>query len=238
MSTSATSITRKAGKPVDSKAGSSVYHLPRSTLPFPLVSPLPLTFPPRPVLPEPSQLHLGQVLQAWTFPSLFQFCFPKSCPTLATPWTVACRAPLSMGFPRQEYWSGLPFPSPGDLPDPEIEPGSSALQADFFYQLSYEGSSWFPKGGPISPNLTPAHSPSWKALRKRASRSLLGAGCHRRNGRSRHWWGGGQFNGGHLELCSSGMSILGFDSVHEVETELPGRGCPPLNTWILTNSQL
>ena len=41
----------------------------------------------------------------------------QSCPTLATPWTVACQAPLSMGFPRQEYWSGVPFPSPGDLPD-------------------------------------------------------------------------------------------------------------------------
>ena len=61
------------------------------------------------------------------------FCFflvAKSCPTLVTPWTVACQAPLSMGFPRQEYWSGLPFPSPGDLPGPGIEPGSPALQAD------------------------------------------------------------------------------------------------------------
>ena len=48
----------------------------------------------------------------------------------ATPWTVAYQAPHSMGFPRQEYWSGLPFPSPGDLPDPGIEPGSPALQAD------------------------------------------------------------------------------------------------------------
>ena len=48
----------------------------------------------------------------------------------ATPWTVACQAPLSMGFSRQEYWSELPFPSPGDLPDPGIEPKSSALQAD------------------------------------------------------------------------------------------------------------
>ena len=45
----------------------------------------------------------------------------------ATPWTVAYQAPLSMGFSRQQYWSGLPFPSPGDLPDPEIEPGSLAL---------------------------------------------------------------------------------------------------------------
>ena len=52
------------------------------------------------------------------------------CPTLATPWTVACQAPLSMGFSRQEYWSGLPFPFPGDLPDPRIERGSPALQAD------------------------------------------------------------------------------------------------------------
>ena len=54
----------------------------------------------------------------------------KSCPTLAVSWTVACQAPLSIGFSRQEYWSGLPFPSPGDLPDPGIEPGSPALQAD------------------------------------------------------------------------------------------------------------
>ena len=46
------------------------------------------------------------------------------------PWTVVCQAPLSMGFFRQEYWNGLPFPTPGDLPDPEIEPRSSALQAD------------------------------------------------------------------------------------------------------------
>ena len=48
----------------------------------------------------------------------------------ATPWTVARQAPLSMGFSRQEYWSGLPFPYPGDLPNPGIEPGSPALQAD------------------------------------------------------------------------------------------------------------
>ena len=48
----------------------------------------------------------------------------------ATPWTVAYQAPQSMEFSRQEYWSGLPFPSPGDLPDPGIEPGSPRLQAD------------------------------------------------------------------------------------------------------------
>ena len=49
-----------------------------------------------------------------------------------TPWIIAHQAPLSMGFPRQEYWSGLPFPSPGDLLDPGIEPASPALQADSF----------------------------------------------------------------------------------------------------------
>ena len=48
----------------------------------------------------------------------------------ATPWTVAYQAPPSMGFSRQECWSGLPFPSPGDLPNPGIEPKSPALQAD------------------------------------------------------------------------------------------------------------
>ena len=52
----------------------------------------------------------------------------KSCLTLVTPWTVAHWVPLFMGFPRQEYWSGLPFPSPGDLPDPENEPRSPTLQ--------------------------------------------------------------------------------------------------------------
>ena len=63
----------------------------------------------------------------------------KSCVTLATPWTVACQAPLSMGFSRQEYWSGLPLPSPGNLPNPGIEPGSPALKADSLL-LSHQGS--------------------------------------------------------------------------------------------------
>ena len=47
-----------------------------------------------------------------------------------TPWTIACKVPLSMEFSRQEYWSGLPFPSLGDLPDPGTKPASLALQAD------------------------------------------------------------------------------------------------------------
>ena len=52
------------------------------------------------------------------------------CPTLAAPWTVAHQAPVSMGFSRQEDWSGLPFPSPGDLPNPGMEPGSPEFEAD------------------------------------------------------------------------------------------------------------
>ena len=54
----------------------------------------------------------------------------KSCPALVTPRTVACQAPLFLGFFRQEYWSGLPFPSSGDLPNSGIEPRSPAPQAD------------------------------------------------------------------------------------------------------------
>ena len=54
----------------------------------------------------------------------------QSCLTLCYPWTVAHQAPVSMGFSRQEYWSGLALPSPGDLPNPGIEPRSPALQAD------------------------------------------------------------------------------------------------------------
>ena len=61
------------------------------------------------------------------------------CLTLASSWTVACQAPLSMAFFRQEYWSGLPFPSPGDLPNSVIEPVSPALQADSL-PLSHQGS--------------------------------------------------------------------------------------------------
>ena len=54
----------------------------------------------------------------------------KLCLILVNPWTVAHQAPLFMKLRRQEYWTGLPFPSPGDLPDPGTEPGSPTLQAD------------------------------------------------------------------------------------------------------------
>ena len=61
----------------------------------------------------------------------------KSCLTLVTLWIVACQAPLSMGFSRQECWSGLPFPSPGDLPDPVIELASLMSPASVGRFLTY-----------------------------------------------------------------------------------------------------
>ena len=62
----------------------------------------------------------------------------QSCPTVCNPINVACQAPVSMEFSRQEYWSGLPFPSAVDLSDPGIKPGSPALQ-DILYCLSHQG---------------------------------------------------------------------------------------------------
>ena len=64
--------------------------------------------------------------------NIFYCLVAKSCPTLAGPWTVSHQASLSMGFPGQEYWSGLPFHSPGDLPDPRIEPVSPTLSGGLF----------------------------------------------------------------------------------------------------------
>ena len=66
-----------------------------------------------------------------------------------TPWTVAYQAPPSMDFSRQEYWSGLPFPSPGDLPNPEIKSGSLALQADALPSEPLRKSSMVPGGEQI-----------------------------------------------------------------------------------------
>ena len=65
----------------------------------------------------------------------------KSCRCLVNPWTVARQAPLSMGFPRQEYWSGLPFSTPGDLPDPGIKPCVSCNGR----QILYHWATWEPK---------------------------------------------------------------------------------------------
>ena len=80
--------------------------------------------------------------------------------SFAAPWTVACQAPLSMGFPRQEYWSELPFHSPGDLPDPGIEPMapvSPTLASGFFTtrksKMSHLGNpKWIKAGDYFHPN--------------------------------------------------------------------------------------
>ena len=60
------------------------------------------------------------------------WCCLVESDSFVTLWTVAHQSPLSLGFPRQEYWSGLPFPSPGDLPDPGIKPKSPELASGFF----------------------------------------------------------------------------------------------------------
>ena len=76
-----------------------------------------------------SKIHASESELLWPFPCL-KVKLLSHIQLFVTPWTVACQAPPSMGFSRQEYWSELPFPSPGDLPNPGIEPGSPTLQAD------------------------------------------------------------------------------------------------------------
>ena len=78
---------------------------------------------------EISNLKLKNV-RTWACRSLSQSL--SLIGLVVSPWTVAHQASLSMGFSRQEYWSGLPFPSPGDLPNPETEPAPPALAGDFF----------------------------------------------------------------------------------------------------------
>ena len=85
----------------------------------------------------------------------------KSCPTLASPWTVACWAPLSMELSRKEYWSGWPFPSAGELLDPGIKPRSPALKADSLL-TELRGELWWGIVGRKHPfprlHLLPIHS--------------------------------------------------------------------------------
>ena len=69
-----------------------------------------------------------------TWKHLLLFNHEVMSDSFATPWTVTSQDPLFMGFPRQEYWIGLPFPSSGDLLDPGIEPVSPALAGGFFFK--------------------------------------------------------------------------------------------------------
>ena len=73
----------------------------------------------------------------------------QSCATLCDPWTVAHQAPLSMEFSRREYWSGLPFPPPGALPDPGIEPTCPAMAGRFF-TTETTGKSYHDRGACIT----------------------------------------------------------------------------------------
>ena len=82
-----------------------------------------------------SKHHLGSPFASWKVKVKLLSCVRL----FATLWTVAYQALLSMGFSRQEYWSGVPFPSPGDLPNPGIKPGSPALAGRFFLPLSHLG---------------------------------------------------------------------------------------------------
>ena len=89
----------------------------------------------------------GRFFTAWAILHTFNHQIPpvklfSHVRLFATSWTVACQAPPSRGFSRQEYWSGLPFPFPGDLPDPGIKPWPPALQADLYW-LSYKIASFW-----------------------------------------------------------------------------------------------
>ena len=105
--------------------------------------------PLKPAFKIPAQYHwtwswkeihtLGWLVSVSSFSRTLRLCLvTQSCPILVTPWTVACQAPLSMGFSRQEYWSGLPFSSPGLFPTQ----GSNLVllhRRQALYQLSHQG---------------------------------------------------------------------------------------------------
>ena len=112
------------------EASCSIFPMPSPSSPSSpahqeLVSSLPLGLGPSGIGGEISVRPLPR----WCLTSLAQTSVSQSCPTLCYPMTVTRQAPLS-GFSRQQYWSGLPFPPPGDLPDPGIEPGCPALRED------------------------------------------------------------------------------------------------------------
>ena len=95
-----------------------------------------LPFPPPGHLPDPGIQPWGscfgrRVLYHWRHLGGWKWSRSVLSPLFMTPWTVALQAPPSMGFSRQKYWRGSPFPSPGDLPDPGIAPWSPAPQAGF-----------------------------------------------------------------------------------------------------------
>ena len=97
------------------------------------------------------------------------------------PWTVDCQAPLSMGFSRQEYWTGLPFPSPGNLPNPEIKPPSPAIVGGFF--------TTEPQGNPLLPTgpSNQRHSLAYCSSKESMKRSLLQTRHEHKKGTNFHF---------------------------------------------------
>ena len=88
---------------------------------------------------SPQNMEIYIYIYTHTHTHIYAHSVVQSCLTLYNPlWTVAHWAPLSMGFSKQESWSGLPCPPPGDLPNPRIEPGSSVLQCNSL-PLSHQG---------------------------------------------------------------------------------------------------
>jgi len=144
-----------------------------------------------------------------------------------TPWTVARQALLSMGFFRQEYWSGLPFPSPGDLSDPGIEPQSAALQADalpseppgliLWYNVYLKYMYFFGRNNAKAetPVLWPHHAKSWLIGKesdagkdwgqeeKGMTEDEMAGWYHRLDGRESEWTPGVGDGQGGLACCDS-----------------------------------
>ena len=116
---------------------------------------------------------------------LTSLCSLSSVQLFVTPLTVACQAPLSVGFPRQGYWSGLPCPSPGDLPDPGIKPGSPALRADSL--LSEQGNLCAKWQNGLKPGLRMSNQ---EALSFSSSHQDLGINQSKQRVQSPGWWAG------------------------------------------------
>ena len=93
----------------------------------------------------------------------------------ATPWTIAYQAPLSMGFPEKEYWSGVPFPSPGDLPDLGSNPGLLHCRQTL-YHLSYQGSPIFIQDA-IFPVLPSSPTPAQRMVHKKGHQRVKKPCC-------------------------------------------------------------
>ena len=103
-------------------------------------------------VPEKQKWKEEYIHGSWNLQSLRKCSSLSHVQIFVTPWTVACQAPLSMEFSRQEYWSRLPFPPPGDLPNPGIEPTNPGMEPRC---LAYQADSLLsePPGKPVRPTI-------------------------------------------------------------------------------------